>query len=208
MSGDIADDGASASYERALELLEPLGALPVFALPGNHDDRAALRAAFGLPGRGDEPIRYSADAGALRLIACDTLIPGSDAGSFDASSREWLERELALDAERPTVIAMHHPPILSGLDALDEIGLPAADRQGLAAIVARNPQVVGVIAGHVHRGAAGALGGKPAFICPATNLQSRLELGMSEFSLSDDPPGWALHTLVDGDLICHVQPVN
>jgi len=207
VTGDLADDGYPLSYERARELLEPLGDLRVFALPGNHDDREALRAAFGLPGRGDEPIRYSAAVGELRLIACDTLVPGSDAGSFDAGNLDWLDRELALEPGWPTVIAMHHPPILTGLDALDEIGLPPADRRGLGELIARSPQVVGVIAGHVHRGASGALGGRPAMICPSTNLQSILELGLSEFRFGDDPPGWALHALVDAELISHVQPV-
>ena len=46
VSGDIAEHGAPAEYERATELLAPLS-MPVHAMAGNHDDRDALRAAFG-----------------------------------------------------------------------------------------------------------------------------------------------------------------
>jgi 3',5'-cyclic AMP phosphodiesterase CpdA len=53
LSGDLAADGRPEEYARVRELVAPL-AMAVHALPGNHDDRAALRAAFGLPGAGDE----------------------------------------------------------------------------------------------------------------------------------------------------------
>src|SRR3954471_14382498 len=48
-SGDLADHATAAEYERVADLPAPLGA-PVQVLPGNHDDRAALRRGFGLAG--------------------------------------------------------------------------------------------------------------------------------------------------------------
>ena len=46
LSGDLADAPSSAAYEQAHELLSPLG-VPLYAIPGNHDDRDLLRARFG-----------------------------------------------------------------------------------------------------------------------------------------------------------------
>ena len=43
VSGDLTEHGDKAEYARVRELLEPLRG-PVLALPGNHDDSAALRA--------------------------------------------------------------------------------------------------------------------------------------------------------------------
>ena len=55
VSGDLSDDGTAESYDFVREQLDRLG-LPLLVLPGNHDARDALRAAFadlpGMPGAG------------------------------------------------------------------------------------------------------------------------------------------------------------
>src|SRR5262249_47074570 len=58
VSGDLADHAADSEYGQALELLAPLQ-VPLYALPGNHDDRSALRRHFAVPGGGGEPVQYS-----------------------------------------------------------------------------------------------------------------------------------------------------
>src|SRR6188472_299644 len=58
VSGDLTDNAEDAEYERVRELLAPLEA-PVYVLPGNHDDRAALHRHFGVPGSGGAPVQYS-----------------------------------------------------------------------------------------------------------------------------------------------------
>jgi hypothetical protein len=45
VSGDLADNATDAEYEQARELLALLEA-PLYVLPGNHDDRRALRRHF------------------------------------------------------------------------------------------------------------------------------------------------------------------
>ena len=45
VSGDLTDDGTSESYTRFQELMAPLN-LPVLVVPGNHDKREPMRAAF------------------------------------------------------------------------------------------------------------------------------------------------------------------
>ena len=55
VSGDLVDHATDAEYEQARKLLAPLRA-PLFVLPGNHDDRGALRRHFGVPGAGSEPV--------------------------------------------------------------------------------------------------------------------------------------------------------
>src|ERR687891_182941 len=44
-TGDLVDAGTAAEYARLRHLLAPL-AMPVYLIPGNHDERDALRAAF------------------------------------------------------------------------------------------------------------------------------------------------------------------
>src|SRR5690349_8592971 len=74
VTGDLADRGSDLEYKQVREVLAPLGA-PTFPLPGNHDDRGALRHDFGLPGTGGEPVHYSVDLGPLRLVVLDSTLP-------------------------------------------------------------------------------------------------------------------------------------
>jgi Icc protein len=206
LSGDVAADGRPEEYARVRELLAPLAA-PVHALPGNHDDRATLRRAFRLAGAGDEPVRYAAQCRELRLVVCDTTQPGRDDGRLDAEALAWLEATLAAEPGTPTVVAMHHPPVLTGIAAMDAIGLPAEDRAALGALLARSPQVLRVLAGHVHRATFGILGRCPVVTCPSTSVQVAFAPGAPELVLEPAPPAFALHVWREGELASHVQPV-
>ena len=204
VSGDLVEHGSDAEYEVARELLERLGTA-LHVLPGNHDRRDGLRRHFGAPGSGDDPIRYAADLGPLRLVALDTLRPGSDAGELDAEQLAWLDSELARAPATPTLLAMHHPPVTIGIPALDAIGLPEGQRAALAELVARHPQVQRITAGHVHRVTTAELAGRPVMTMPSTYLQSRLELEADVAGLADDPPGFALHVVAGGEIVTHFQ---
>src|ERR1043165_1827272 len=82
VTGDIADRGAPEQYAHALALLAPIAA-PIYVIPGNHDDRAALRHAFAdhayLRETG-EFVQYTATVGSLRLVALDSVLPGGGGG--------------------------------------------------------------------------------------------------------------------------------
>jgi Icc protein len=207
LSGDLADTGTDAEYEQLRELLGPLDA-PLYILPGNHDDRRALRRHFGLPGSDGDPVQYSADLGPLRLVVLDTTRPGEDPGVLDAERLGWLDAELAAAPELPTLLAMHHPPLVTGVPAWDEIGLPPADRRALGEVLERHRQVRRLVAGHVHRTITGELAGRAVLTVPSTYIQARLDFDSHEIQLAADPAGFAVHAVLDGDLISHVQPVD
>jgi 3',5'-cyclic-AMP phosphodiesterase len=207
VSGDLADSAADAEYERVRELLAPLGA-PVYPLPGNHDDRWRLRRHFGLPGADADPVRYAVDLGPLQLVVLDSTIPGEDSGALDGEQLDWLEGVLAASPGRPTVLALHHPPILTGIPAWDAIGLAATSRQALGEVVAGHPQVRRIVAGHVHRTIAGELSGRSVLTVPSTYVQGRLDFGLSELELAAEPAGFAVHAVLDGNVLSHIQPVG
>jgi 3',5'-cyclic AMP phosphodiesterase CpdA len=190
VSGDLAHDGLPESYARVRELLEPLPC-PVHVIPGNHDDPAALAEAFP----GDD----EAMVGELRLLLVDTHLPGSDAGRLDLGALE-----ARLD-DRPTLIAMHHPPLRTGIKAIDDLGLTQADRDGLEALLARSPQVELVLCGHVHRITFETLAGVGVFTAPATWLQA--EPAGGSIAWVERGRGYAIHTYLDGALVTQIQPV-
>ncbi len=207
VTGDLTNTGTPSETELVAGLLGQLE-VPVRVLPGNHDDRGRLREHFPLPGADGTPAHYTADFGALRVVALDTTVPGETAGRLDGTRLSWLEAELTAAPERPTLVAMHHPPISTGVHAWDEIGLPAADRAALGELVRRHPQVRRLVAGHVHQAIHGELGGCQALTAPSTCVQARLNLTAPQIELAAHPPGFAVHALADGAAISYTRFLN
>lgn len=194
VSGDLTEHGEPGEYARVHELLAPLGA-PVLALPGNHDDSATLRAAFPATTHEDGPIR---------VLTLDSRRPGRDDGALGAEQLARLDADLAAGDGRPTVVALHHPPLATGMPFLDGIGLDPGDGAALGGIAARH-HVARIVAGHVHMTAHGLLGATPVLTCPSTwRLRARLRLGAPGYEIEDAPAGFALHVLADGGLTSHV----
>jgi Icc protein len=207
LSGDLADHAADAEYDQLRELLAPLEA-PLHVLPGNHDDRRALRRHFGLPGADSEPVQYAADLGPLRLVVLDSTRPGEDRGELDANRLAWLDATLAAAPGTPTLLALHHPPLATGIPGFDKIGLPPADRAALGKVVDGHMQVRRIVAGHMHRTISAELAGRSVLAAPSTYVQAELEFGAEEVELSGAPSGFAVHTVSAGELVSHVQPVQ
>lgn len=205
VSGDLTNDGGPAEFRLARELLERTGA-PLHVLPGNHDDRALLRQAFDLSGEGGEPVRYSVDVGGLRLVAFDSNVPGQDPGRYDREQLRWLDAELASEPERPTLLALHHPPLATGIEEWDGVNLEPGQRPLLAEVAARHPQLRAIAGGHLHRIAASALAGVPVLAVASTYLQARPHFGSEDVEFGG-VPGFALHALRDGELASQVESV-
>ena len=192
VTGDIADSGDRAEHERALELLAPLP-MPVHRLAGNHDRFA-------------ERTRYAADAHGVRIVACDTSIPGRDDGTLEL---DWLAERLAEDRD----------------DADDRRhASPAADDRSRLARRDRPP-------GRSPRRARGPAGGRAqrharrrrsrpprhratrsaaaaSITCASTNIQAGLDFIATDMVLVDEPPSLLVHALLDsGELVTHVQPI-
>ena len=108
--------GRPEEYAVLNRLIEPLR-MPVYAIPGNHDERRAFKEAFAahtyLPSDG-EFLHYAIEDYPLRLIGLDTTIPGEEGGMMCAERLSWLDARLSEERERPTAIFMHHPPFLTG----------------------------------------------------------------------------------------------
>lgn len=206
ITGDLTDNGLDREYQQVLELVSRLE-IPVHALPGNHDHRERLRRHFPAPGTAGA-VQYAVDLGPTRLVALDSTRPGHDGGQLDSERLNWLDGELGAAPHAPTLLAMHHPPFQTGMPAFDRIGLPEAERRKLEAVVARHPQVRTVAAGHIHRTSTGAIAGRPALTVPSTYVEARLRLESDQLQFVAEPPRFALHALVDGGLVTHIETVH
>jgi 3',5'-cyclic-AMP phosphodiesterase len=203
VTGDLVENGEPAQYEHLLTLLSPLR-MPVFVIPGNHDSREPLREA--MRGAGYFPaqgyLQYTVEDYPLRLVALDTLIAGRHDGTLCPERLGWLDKILAAQPDRPTVILMHHPPFPTAIAYMDKHGL--ANGAAFAEIVARHPQVERILCGHLHRAIDRRFAGTVAGTAPATAHQIRLNLCPdAPLSFVAEPPGYQLHLWQDGGLITH-----
>jgi Icc protein len=205
VSGDLTHDGSAPEFRLAREILKRLD-LPLHVLPGNHDDRTLLRDAFDLPGIGAEPVNYSVDVGDLCLVIFDSNVPGQDPGRYDPEQLRRLDSELAAQPDRPTLLAMHHPPLATGVREWDGINLEPGQREALAEVVARHPQLRAIVGGHLHRIAASSLAGCPVISAPSTYLQAQPDFHMEGVEFGG-VPGFVLHALLDGELSSQVESV-
>jgi Icc protein len=208
LTGDLVDRGLPGEYAHLRRVLAPLAA-PLLAIPGNHDCRAAMRAAFAADGYlpADGFLRFATERGGLRIIGLDTLAAGAEgaatgAGELCGERLAWLDDTLGAAPGMPTLVLMHHPPFLTGIGHMDRIGL--AGRDAFAQVMQRHPQVEAILCGHVHRSIVARVGGRTAIIAPSPAHQVALDLtedGPSAFRL--EPPGYMLHRWQDRQLVSY-----
>jgi 3',5'-cyclic-AMP phosphodiesterase len=210
VTGDLVDSGRPEQYEHLRALLSPLTA-PTVVLPGNHDHRGNLLAAFPdlAPRHGRDRLDGSRD-GPVRLVWLDTLRPGEAGGRLDGEQLEWLDAVLAAQPAAPTVVALHHPPFVTGIAHMDAMGLQPGDATALGVVVGRHPQVERVVCGHLHRSITRRWAGTVAMTVPSTCHAVALDLEPGgPAAWTREPPMVTLHrwTAADG-LVTHLRVVG
>lgn len=203
ISGDLAEHGEIGAYQLVAAALASL-AVPIYVMPGNHDDRENLRRILA-PHCPVDPdmapyICYAVEGGPVRLVITDSSHPDSHSGYMHAPVARWLEKTLAEKPEAPTLVFAHHPPFLSGLGVMDE---PYSGPEELARILRGHPRAR-YCCGHLHRGLTTIWEGIPATVCPPLVMHIELDLspeGGDSFTLGT--PSYLLHHYYDGRITTH-----
>lgn len=207
-TGDLTEHAAAEEYGLLAELLAPL-AVPTFLLAGNHDERGALQAAFPAQRhlRGEDGfVQYVVEDFAVRLVVLDTVVPKEEGGALCEKRLRWLDRTLAA-SDRPTIVAQHHPPFVTGLSYMD--GRSLADPAAEAAVIARHRHVERVICGHYHRTMQARFAGTVASVCPSTAHQLLLDLVPgADIRFTFEPSGFQLHLWNGAEVVTHTAVVG
>jgi Icc protein len=211
ITGDLADTGDAKEYHAADEILSRLP-MPWFAIPGNHDSAAQMRrsyrAAEWATQTTDGSLQFRIDVGQLTVIGLDTSVPGKAFGRLDPERLGFLEQALSAARERPTIVALHHPPIATGIRHMDNSML--RNPEDLAAILAGHDQVIRVLCGHQHRPITTTFAGRPMMVAPGVAHQIEFDLtesGPSAFNF--EPPAFLIHKWTqETGLVSHMAYVE
>src|SRR4051812_18987596 len=212
ISGDLADTPTVEEYDYLKRLLAPLK-LPFAGIPGNHDSRELMRAAFpsATYAHPSGPLDQKIEVGGLDLLLLDSGVHGKPHGMLEAATLNWLDATLTASPDRPALVFLHHPPFKAGIWHMDRQNLLNAGE--LAPIVQRHPRVQLIASGHIHRAALTMFAGVPTTICPAPNHAVDLDLAKLRVpSFKVEPPAFHLHSWFPGEgfgtVVTHQVPIG
>lgn len=170
-TGDLAEHGSAAEYRIFLEMMgaQPAGAfpgpllargegldrVPLYALPGNHDDRATMLQSLFPAAKPAERLNAWFERGGVRFVCVDWG-PANKAHASPGLPA-WLDAALGAG---PSVILMHHHVAPSGLARLDTmIADDVADFAGRLA----GRGVLAILSGHTHATFESGIAGVPVY---------------------------------------------
>lgn len=213
VTGDLVDQGQPDEYAALKEILAE-SQIPLHFGVGNHDARAAFRQAFpATPVDENGFVQYAFMIEDLRIVMCDTL-EGKEHGGFCEKRAAWLARTLDEAPDIPTVVALHHPPIPSGIVWMDEPpDTPWLSR--LAGVIKDRRQIKALICGHMHRAYNGLFADQVVSVSSATSIQLALDLRPIDLRVPDGrellterAPGYTLLVWNSGALAMHSCPAG
>jgi len=181
-TGDLSQDASPASYQYLAQKFNELQ-LPLFWLPGNHDDSNAMREHL----RGE---RISAAKQVLignwLIVLLDSTIKGESGGNLSPRQIDFLEASLQMHPDRHALVCLHHQALPAGSEWIDGLGLQQP--QPLINSIQSHDNVRAVLWGHVHQQAHHHRDGIEWMSTPSTCVQ--FKPGSKTFTLDDLPPGY------------------
>lgn len=201
ITGDLVDRGDIAGYMHFIELIKPLK-MPVFVLPGNHDNPKLMAKVFATTSCFpiiDDTYQYAIDDLPFKIIALNSHAGDTELPEFNEKRLSWLEDQLG-QSDKPALIAIHHPPMKTGIELIDMGG--SEWFRGLESLLSRHAQVKLVICGHCHTDLSGRIGTVPVYMAAATSHQLIASRGLSIAPATIIAPAApVLHHFIEGDFL-------
>jgi len=130
------------------------------------------------------------------------------------SGGAWLAERLAEAPDQPTLIFMHHPPVVAGIDWMD----PAPDEpwmERLRDVLTGQAQVQAIHCGHLHRQITTQFAGIPLGVTPSVAPLVAMDLTPIDQDVPDnrelittEPPTYAIHRWDGVRLVSHYERVG
>ncbi len=181
-SGDLTHDGSPQAYRHVRDEFQRIG-VPVYCLPGNHDEAATLNACMNndtfLSVRSERVNNW-------RMLFLDSTVAGSEGGHLGKAELDALDAALASSPDLPALIWLHHQPVPVGSRWLDSMAVD--NPQAFFDITDRYAQVRAILWGHVHQLFEQQRNGVQLLATPSTCAQ--FQPGSENFAVDLLPPGY------------------
>ena len=192
VTGDLAQDPCTASYQRILNRLE-LYNTPCICLPGNHDDYDLMQQILNTR---LVNCRKQIFLENWQLICLNSKLVGSEGGYLSNQELLFLEDCLSSKPDHHALIAVHHHCLkVNGF--MDTMIIE--NSQELWAVINKHPQVKAITTGHIHQFMDISTASVRVLGAPSTCFQFKPE--SKTFSVETTAPGYRLIQLyADGRL--------
>jgi Icc protein len=200
-TGDLAQDSSASAYRYLAGRFNALD-LPVFWLPGNHDDAGLMHEQLN-----GEQIFGAKQVviGGWVIVLLDSTLAGESSGQLSRHQLDFLDTALRQHAQLHALVCLHHQPLPTGSAWIDQLGLHNA--QTFTDTISAQANVRGVLWGHVHQQWHRQIDGIEWMSTPSTCIQ--FKPGSKGFALDDLAPGYRrLDLLADGSIVTAVQRVE
>ncbi len=181
-TGDLSQDASTAAYQYLAERFAELQ-LPVFWLPGNHDNSALMNE--HLLGKQISAAKQVL-IGNWLIVLLDSTIKGEAGGNVSSAQIEFLQTSLQTNADRHALVCLHHHALPAASAWMDQLGLQQP--QPLHDVIKSQQNVRGVLWGHVHQQSHHYRDGIKWMSTPSTCVQ--FKPGSEHFALDELPPGY------------------
>ena len=147
VSGDLSQDCTFESYQHLANLLHRCE-IKYYFFPGNHDDVDIINKVFDMNWVKDK-VDYSFNINGWFVNVIDTSVYPEVLGELSDDQLKNLKNNLEQNKNKPTIVFMHHHPLLLNSAWLDRYILKDAEK--FINLIKLNPQVKAVLFGHIHQ---------------------------------------------------------
>ena len=198
LTGDLAETPDEGTYNKLARLLQQVE-LPVYCLPGNHDDPELMQR---LLNTANVSTANFITCGNWSIILLNTHEPGKEGGYLSATELDGLAEALERSVDRHVLICLHHQPVNIHSPWMDRMALENA--AALFQVLDRHNNIRGIIWGHIHQEFTTTRNGVLLLGSPSTCIQFRPH--SDEASVDSKPPAYRTLTLADdGAIETHVH---
>ena len=197
ITGDIADNGSEAEYEKIVEKLARLP-VPSVVCPGNHDRQVPFDAILPRPGVSNS---RTMRVGSWLFLFADSNADGRERrpnglladredrthahGRFGEAEVAWIAETIERSDADHAFVWTHHPPGAFGF-------FSKADHDAeFARLIDMAPAIRGVGAGHTHTYTTHQCAGRPIHQCPSLSTNIDYE------DFTTLPPGYRTYEFAD-----------
>ncbi|MCG8378997.1 MAG: 3',5'-cyclic-AMP phosphodiesterase [Proteobacteria bacterium] len=189
VTGDLVHEPTKSAYQKLADILIDL-TMPLFCLPGNHDEPELMAYVMGANGVDANKL---IEIGNWTIIMLNTNAGGGHEGTLSKSELNFLNESLEYFKGNNCLIALHHHPISINSSWMDAMSLNNGN--DFFEIIDQYDYVKGVIWGHIHQEFEQIRNNVHLLGTPSTCLQ--FKPGCDEFAVDKKTPAYRKINLND-----------